>query len=92
MARSQYLKELQEVELLRGEVSSLKADEIKGREGVRETLNKLLNTESLTQIDFSTKVEETQKQIAQLSNQISETQVTLDYQLLRSPAGERRSW
>ena len=46
----------------------------------------MTNTESLTQIDFSTKVEETQKQIAQLSNQISETKVTLDYQLLRSPA------
>ena len=86
LARSQYLKELQEVELLRGEVSSLTSDFIRTKEHVNETINKLLNTESLTQIDFSSKVEESQKQIAQLSNQISETQVTLDYQLLRSPA------
>ena len=86
MSRSQYLKELQEVELLRGDVASLMAEEIRSKEGIVETFNKLLNTESLTQIDFSSKVEETQKQISQLSNQISETKVTLDYQVLRSPA------
>ena len=86
MSRSQYLKELQEVELLRGEVESLLEDELKAKESILETLSKLRNTESLTRIDFSTKVEETQKQIAQLSNQISETKVTLDYQVLRSPA------
>ena len=86
MSRSQYLKELQEVELLRGEVFSLMAEDVRSKEAVSETLNKLRNTESLTQIDFSSKVEESQKQISQLSNQISETKVTLDYQLLRSPA------
>ena len=39
----------------------------------------------MTLIDFTTKVEESEKQLAQLSNQISETLVTLKYQELKSP-------
>jgi len=86
MARSQYLKELQEVELLRGEVKSLIANQRRAEQGVREARSKLANTKSLSRIDFSTKVEESEKQLAQLANQISETEVTLRYQALRSPA------
>ena len=85
ISRSQYLKELQDVELLRGEVKSLKANLVAARAGISEAINKLKNTKSLSQIDFSTKVEETQKQIAQLETQISEAEVTLKYQALRAP-------
>lgn len=85
MARSQYLKELQEVELLRGEVQSLSAGIQRSEAGVQEAKNKLENTKSLSLIDFSTKVEETQKQISQLTNQISEAKVTLRYQALVAP-------
>ena len=86
MARSQFLKELQEVELLRGEVKSLTSNKRRAEEAVQESLNKLRNTKSLSLIDFSTKVEESEKQLAQLNNQISETELTLRYQYLRSPA------
>lgn len=86
MARSQVLKELQDVELLRGEVLSLRANERRAIDALREAKSKLTNTKALTRIDFSTKVEEGEKQLAQLTNQISETQVTLRYQELRSPA------
>lgn len=85
MARSQYLKEVQEVELLRGEVQSLLAGITRSEASVQEALNKLQNTKSLSTIDFSTKVEETQKQISQLNNQISEATVTLKYQALTAP-------
>lgn len=86
MARSQFLKELQEVELLRGEVKSLRANELRSREAVREAISKLSNTKSLSIVDFSTKIDESEKQLAQLANQISETEVTLRYQNLRAPA------
>lgn len=85
ISRSQYLKEQQEVELLRGEVSSLEANLRAAKAGISESTNKLNNTKSLSLIDFSTKVEETQKQISQLETQISEAQVTLKYQALRAP-------
>ena len=85
MARSQVLKEREELELLRGEVQSLSFSVDRIKSSVQEAANKLSNTRSLSLIDFSTKVEETQKQIAQLSNQISETRVTLQYQALRAP-------
>ena len=85
MARSQYLKELQEVELIRGEMQSLLANIERGKAGVEEARNKLDNTKSLSLIDFSTKVEETEKQVAQLTNQISETKLTLTYQALKAP-------
>ena len=86
MARSQFLKELQEVELLRGEVKSLQANELRAEEGAKEALNKLRNTKALSIVDFSTKIEESEKQLAQLTNQISETELTLRYQYLRAPA------
>ena len=85
MAKSQYLKELKEVELLRGDVQSLLSNIDRSEAAVAEAINKLKNTKSLSLIDFSTKVEETQKQISQLTNQISETNVTLSYQELVAP-------
>ena len=85
MARAQVLKEREELEILRGDVKSLSFSVNRSRAAVNEAVNKLSNTRSLSLIDFSTKVEETEKQIAQLNNQISETQVTLQYQALRSP-------
>ena len=74
------------MELLRGEVKSLTSNKRRAEEAVQESLNKLRNTKSLSLIDFSTKVEESEKQLAQLNNQISETELTLRYQHLRSPA------
>ena len=85
MSKAQVLKELEEVELLRGEVQTLIANVARSEASVIEMRNKLENTKSLSLIDFSTKVEETQKQIAQLSNQISESKLTLKYQALRAP-------
>ena len=69
MARSQYLKELQELELLRGEVNSLISNLNSSKAAIAQAEDKLSNTKSLSLIDFSTKVDETEKQIAQLENQ-----------------------
>ena len=55
-------------------------------EVLSESRNKLSNTMSLTGVDFSTKLDESTKQLAQLENQISEARVTLSYQTLLSPA------
>ena len=86
ISRIQYAKELGEVELLRGQVLSLRADISRQLEVLSESKNKLENTISLSGIDFSTKLDESQKQLAQLDNQISEVKVTLGYQTLVSPA------
>ena len=85
LARSTYLKELQDLLLLRGEVESLKASEKRARAALHEAKQKLANTQALTQIDFSTKVEEGLKQLAELENQISETRLTLKYQKIKAP-------
>ena len=85
ISRSQYLKELQDVEILRGEVKSLEANVRSASAGINESISKLDNTKALSLIDFSTKVEETEKQLSQLDNQISEAEVTLKYQALRAP-------
>lgn len=81
----QYLKEKQDIELLKGEVLSIKASTRRLEAAVNQAKQKLNNTKSLTRIDFTTKVEESEKQLAQLNNQISETLVTLKYQELKSP-------
>ena len=86
LSRIQYTKELGEVEMLRGQVDSLNADILRQQEAVSESKHKLQNTLSLSGIDFSTKLDEGQKQLAQLNNQISEAKVTLSYQTLVSPA------
>lgn len=85
ISQSQYLKELNEVEILRGEVKSLYHQIDMAQAQVRESRQKLVNTQELTRIDFTTKVEEAEKQLAQLDNQINEARVTLRYQELRSP-------
>lgn len=86
MARSQFMKEKQEVILLRGEVQSLISNLQRSREALQEARSKLANTEAMTRIDFSSKVEESEKQLAELSSQISETELTLKYQEIKSPA------
>ena len=58
MARSQYLKEKQEKITLEGEVKNQRASLRRLEAGLEEARQKLLNTKALTQIDFSTKVEE----------------------------------
>ena len=69
----------------RGEVESLKASKKRARAALHEATQKLANTQALTQIDFSTKVEEGLKQLAELENQISETRLTLKYQKIQAP-------
>ena len=86
ISRIQYVKELGEVELLRGRVQSLRSDVLRQQQAVEEAQNKYKNTLSLSGVDFSTKLDESQKQLAQLSNQISEANLTLTYQTLVSPA------
>ena len=85
MARSQFMKEKQEVSLLRGEVRSLSSNLNRMREALDEARSKLANTEAMTRIDFSSKVEESEKQLAELSSQISEAELTLKYQEIKSP-------
>lgn len=85
ISRSQYLKELQEIELLKGEVKSLEANSRIAEQKLKGAKSRLANTRSLSLIDFTTKIEETEKQLSQLENQISEARVTLKYQALRSP-------
>ncbi|MFM2174917.1 MAG: hypothetical protein RLZZ54_2844 [Cyanobacteriota bacterium] len=85
MARSQFMKEKQEVILLRGEVRSLSSNLNRSREALDEARSKLANTEAMTRIDFSSKVEESEKQLAELSSQISEAELTLKYQEIKSP-------
>ena len=53
------LKELQEVELLRGETRSIDATVQVAVAGVQEAKSRLENTKSLSLIDFTAKVEET---------------------------------
>ena len=86
ISRIQFYKEQGEIELLSGEVRSLKSDILRQKEVVSESKNKLINARSLSGVDFSTKLDESQKQLAQLNNQISEAQVTLSYQTLVSPS------
>jgi HlyD family secretion protein len=85
MARSQYLKEYQEFLMLEGDVKSKRSELKRIRSALAEARQKLLNTQALTRIDFSSKVEEGQKQLAELENQISETSLTLKYQRIKAP-------
>ena len=85
MARSQYLKELQDVLLLRGEVRSLESNTVGRRQALGSSRFKLANTEAMTRIDFYSKVEESEKQLAEISSQLAETELTLKYQKIKSP-------
>ena len=70
--------------LLQGRVKSLQSDIKRQEEVILEARNKLQNTLSLSEVDFSSKLDESEKQLAQLTNQISETRVTLSYQTIVS--------
>jgi hemolysin D len=85
MARTQYLKEKQEVIRLEGDVKNQKANLKRLNAGLLEARQRLINNKALTRIDFSTKVEEGQKQIAELENQINETEMTIKYQRIKAP-------
>ena len=86
LSRIKFAKEKQELIQLRGQLLSSEAD-LKGVESqLDEAENRLRNTIASSNIDFSTKIEENTKQVAQLQNQINETKLTLDYQEIKSPS------
>ncbi len=85
LSKLQYLKEQQEVIQLRGKLETTKNDLKTSLAILNEAENKLSNTIAATKIDFSTKIEENEKQISQLNNQIKESQLTLSYQEIKSP-------
>ena len=85
ISKVQYLKEKQEVVQLRGRLASSRAELNKASSALAEVKNRLENTIAATQIDFTTKIEENEKQIAQMEKQISEARVTLNYQEIKSP-------
>ena len=85
LSKIKYLKEQQEVIQLRGRVESTKSELEKISATLDEAKNKLTNTIAASKIDFSSKIEENVKQVAQIDNQISETKLTLKYQEIVSP-------
>tara|TARA_B100001093_G_scaffold506988_1_gene566842 strand:+ start:4990 stop:6609 length:1620 start_codon:yes stop_codon:yes gene_type:complete len=85
LSRIKYLKEKQEVIQLRGKVEITKSELEKISALLDEAKNKLTNTIASSKIDFSSKIEENVKQVAQLENQISDTELTLKYQEIISP-------
>ena len=85
LSKIKYLKEQQEVIQLRGRVESTKSELEKISATLEEAKNKLTNTIAASKIDFSSKIEENVKQVAQIENQISETELTLKYQEITSP-------
>ena len=85
LSRIKYLKEQQEVIQLRGRVESTKSELEKISATLEEAKNKLANTIAASNIDFSSKIEENVKQVAQIENQISDTNLTLKYQEIISP-------
>ena len=86
ISRIKYLKEKQEVIQLQGQYDSSLSDLKKAEAAFDEANNRLINTIASSKIDFSTKIEENSKQIAQLDNQISDATLTLSYQAIKSPA------
>ncbi len=85
LSRVKYLKEKQEVIQLRGMILSSKSEFNRISAVLSEAENKLENTIAANKIDFSTKIEENVKQIAQIDKQISEAKLTLNYQSIQSP-------
>lgn len=85
ISKVKFLKEEVEVLQLRGRLASAKAELSKADESLLQTRNRLDNTIAASNIDFSTKIDENTKQLAQLENQINETLLTLSYQELKSP-------
>ena len=85
LSKIKFLKEQQEVIQLRGRVESTKSELQKISATLEESKNKLTNTIAASKIDFSSKIEENVKQVAQIENQISDTKLTLKYQEITSP-------
>ena len=85
LSKIKFLKEQQEVIQLRGRVESTKSELQKISATLEEAKNKLANTIAASKIDFSSKIEENVKQVAQIENQISDTKLTLKYQEITSP-------
>ncbi len=86
LSRIKFAKEKQEVIQLRGQLLSSKADLKRVNAQLSESKNRLLNTIASSKIDFSTKIEENNKQVSQLQNQINETKLTLEYQEIKAPS------
>lgn len=86
ISRIKFLKEKQDVIQLESQLDSTLSDFKQAEAAYNEVNNKLKNTVASSKIDFSTKIEENSKQIAQLDNQISDAKLTLSYQAIKSPA------
>ena len=85
LSKVKYLKEQQEVIQLRGRLESAKNDLGTSISILNEAENKLSNTIAATKIDVASRIEENEKQLAQLKNQINEAKLTLSYQEINSP-------
>ncbi len=85
LSKIKYLKEKQEILELRGRLID-KQKQIKSSNSLlKESENKLSNTIAATKIDSANKIEENEKQLAQIKNQINEQNLTLSYQEIKSP-------
>mgnify|MGYP001285846274 CR=1 FL=1 len=85
LSKVKYLKEQQEVIQLRGRLENSKNDLKTSESILKEAINKLSNTIAATKIDYATKIEENEKQLAQIQNQINNSLLTLSYQEITSP-------
>ena len=85
LSKVKYLKEQQEVIQLQGRLVSAENELETSNSILNEAKNKLSNTIASTKIDFATKIEENEKQLAQIQNQINEAKLTLSYQEINSP-------
>tara|TARA_B100000401_G_C52813360_1_gene725209 strand:+ start:32 stop:1591 length:1560 start_codon:yes stop_codon:yes gene_type:complete len=85
LSKVKYLKEQQEVIQLQGRLISSQNELKTSTSILNEAENKLSNTIAATKIDFATKIEENEKQLAQIQNQINEAALTLSYQEINSP-------
>ena len=85
LSKIKYLKEKQEILELRARLID-KQNQIKSSTSLlKESENKLSNTIAATKIDSANKIEENEKQLAQIKNQINEQNLTLSYQEIKSP-------
>ena len=85
LSKIKYLKEKQEILELRARLID-KQNQIKSSTSLlKEAENKLSNTIAATKIDSANKIEENEKQLAQIKNQINEQNLTLSYQEIKSP-------
>ena len=86
ISRIKFLKEKQEVIQLESQLETTLSDLKISEAAYNEANNRLINSVAASKIDFSTKIEENSKQVAQLDNQISDAELTLSYQAIKSPA------